>query len=131
MTLKLAVAATLAFSIITVASIQLINLYQYQTNAAKSNDSQIEQQPTLPAYSTEQVAAHNTASDCWIIVNTRVYNVTNFIAIHPGGADRILNQCGSDATKSFTTQGGEGQHSASAQAQLKSMQIGFIEAQNN
>jgi hypothetical protein len=51
-------------------------------------------------YTTAQVATHNTAADCWLIISGNVYDVTNFIPIHPGG-NAIIPYCGTDATAIF------------------------------
>ena len=51
-------------------------------------------------YTAAQVAQHNTASDCWLIISGNVYDVTNFIPIHPGG-NAIVPYCGTDATTIF------------------------------
>lgn len=51
----------------------------------------------------EQVAGHATKEDCWTIVDKSVYNLTSFIAEHPGG-DNILSACGVDATEYFKGQ---------------------------
>jgi hypothetical protein len=52
------------------------------------------------AYTAQQVAQHNTAADCWLIISGQVYDVTNFIPIHPGG-NAIVPYCGTDATTIF------------------------------
>ena len=51
-------------------------------------------------YTATDVATHNTAGDCWLIINNQVYNVTTFIPIHPGG-NAIVPYCGADATIVF------------------------------
>ncbi|OLL22723.1 Cytochrome b2, mitochondrial [Neolecta irregularis DAH-3] len=48
-----------------------------------------------------QVASHNCASDCWIIISSNVYNVTDFLSQHPGGAAPILKYAGKDASVEF------------------------------
>lgn len=79
-------------------------------------------------YTQAQVAAHNTASDCWIIVSGNVYSVGSYISMHPGGQSRIINECGKDATQAFNTRGGTGSHSSSARATLNSFLIGSLSA---
>jgi cytochrome b involved in lipid metabolism len=77
-------------------------------------------------YTAAQVAQHNTTSDCWIIISGNVYSVGGYISMHPGGKKALANQCGKDATTAFTTQGGNGSHSSSAHATLKTFLIGSI-----
>ena len=52
-------------------------------------------------YTTAQVAPHNTSTDCWEVINGKVYNLTAFIALHTGGEAVIIAQCGKDATATF------------------------------
>lgn len=59
---------------------------------------------TASAYTLADVAQHADASSCWSVVNRQVYDLTDWIRKHPGGASRILGMCGKDATAAFTTQ---------------------------
>lgn len=77
-------------------------------------------------YTLQEVAKHKSASDCWMIIEGKVYNVTSEIARHPGG-DAILMGCGQEATQLFQTKGGdEGPHSRGAQSQLQQFYVGDV-----
>lgn len=58
--------------------------------------------PAEASYSLAQVANHASASDCWVVVSGKVYDVTSYAAIHPGGAQAITSLCGTDATAVFS-----------------------------
>ena len=60
-------------------------------------------------YTKAQVAEKNTRSNCWVIVNDSVYNLTDWINKHPGGSGSIASLCGQDATSAF-----EGKHGGEA-----------------
>jgi len=47
------------------------------------------------------VAKHASPESCWIILYGHVYDVTNFVAQHPGGSKVILQLAGQDATSEF------------------------------
>lgn len=49
----------------------------------------------------QEVSAHNTKNDCWVIIHDKVYDVTSFLPDHPGGSAIILKYAGKDATKAF------------------------------
>ena len=48
----------------------------------------------------EEVKQHNRAGDCWLIIKSKVYDVTPYVEEHPGGR-AILRHAGGDATKGF------------------------------
>ena len=56
--------------------------------------------------SAEQVAAHNTKSDCWTVIDGMVYDLTSYIPVHQGGPLPLESICGKDGTNAFS-----GQHS--------------------
>jgi cytochrome b involved in lipid metabolism len=69
---------------------------------------------TPAGYTIEQVKANNTATKCWSAIDGKVYDLTNWISSHPGGAGAITSLCGTDGTASF-----KGQHGGSGQPQSR------------
>jgi len=78
------------------------------------------------ALTSAAVATHNTASDCYLIVNNKVYDVTQYIPFHPGGASRITSRCGTEATSAFVTNSAGHAHSASATTLLNNYYVGDL-----
>ena len=79
------------------------------------------------SYMLTDVATHAVATDCWLIINGKVYNVTDFINGHPGG-QAILEGCGKDATSLFETRpmGSGTPHSSKANEKLSDFYIGDL-----
>jgi len=48
-----------------------------------------------------ELAKHNTKEDCWLAINGKVFNVTPYVNYHPGGADKLMEGAGIDATEIF------------------------------
>ncbi|WEW59179.1 flavocytochrome b2 [Emydomyces testavorans] len=48
-----------------------------------------------------EIAKHNSAKSCWVVVHGKAYDVTDFLPEHPGGQKIILKYAGKDATKEF------------------------------
>mmetsp|Transcript_3044 Transcript_3044/g.4651 ORF Transcript_3044/g.4651 Transcript_3044/m.4651 type:complete len:134 (+) Transcript_3044:62-463(+) len=69
----------------------------------------------------DEVARHNSPTDAWIIVEGKVYDVTTYVDIHPGG-DTILNNVGGDSTEGFRGP----QHPISADDVLATYYIGDV-----
>merc|ERR1719218_29913 len=52
-------------------------------------------------YPMSEVAKHNSKESCWVVLDGKVLDVTNFLADHPGGELAILTFAGKDATEEF------------------------------
>ena len=68
---------------------------------APENNSAVSKVSGVKLFSKEDVAKHNKENDCWVILFDKVYDVTNFMADHPGGKDAIMLFAGKDATEEF------------------------------
>ncbi|KAH8901428.1 hypothetical protein GQ53DRAFT_851078 [Thozetella sp. PMI_491] len=51
--------------------------------------------------SPDEIATHNSRESCWVIVAGQVYDLTDFLGHHPGGANVILRYGGKDATEEY------------------------------
>ncbi|KAJ5889140.1 hypothetical protein N7504_009950 [Penicillium tannophilum] len=52
-------------------------------------------------FDAAEVAKHNTRESCWVVLYGKVYDVTDFLSSHPGGAKIILKLAGKDATEEY------------------------------
>lgn len=50
-------------------------------------------------FTEDEVAKHNTRDDCWMIIKGKVYDVTPYVDIHPGGSRSLLKFAGTDGTE--------------------------------
>ena len=52
-------------------------------------------------YSLDEIRRHNTATDCWIVIDGKVYDVSKWIKHHPGGLLPLLYSAGQDCSAVF------------------------------
>lgn len=57
--------------------------------------------PVSSFISLSEVGLHNTPSDCWMIIDTTVYDVTSYIVSGQHNPE-IVRGCGLDATTMFS-----------------------------
>lgn len=56
----------------------------------------------MSQFTPADVASHNNADNgLYIIIDSNVYDVTNFVDEHPGGAKILKRVAGKDASKQF------------------------------
>ncbi|KAJ6120364.1 hypothetical protein N7523_004644 [Penicillium sp. IBT 18751x] len=77
---------------------------------------------SLGEYTSEEVGEHKTKNDLWIVIHGKVYNVTEYVRDHPGGADVLCDVAGTDATEAYEDVG----HSEDADEILKTYLIGTV-----
>lgn len=77
-------------------------------------------------YTLADIESHDNEEDCWMAVDGKVYEVTDFIGEHPGG-DKILLGCGKDASSLFESQ--PKHESDRAKAALEAHEIGTLVAE--
>ncbi|XP_047317829.1 cytochrome b5-like [Impatiens glandulifera] len=69
------------------------------------------------------VSSHNDSKDCWLIINSRVYDVTKFLVDHPGGEEVLLEAAGKDASEGFEEAG----HGSAARLMLDEFYVGEVD----
>ncbi|CAK5268742.1 unnamed protein product [Mycena citricolor] len=81
-------------------------------------------------FTLEEVAKHNKAGDVWVVIDAKVYDLSKFSNMHPGGLAVLLDPevAGQDATEAFY-----GLHRAEVlvKPQYQRLQIGTIVGQQS
>ena len=49
----------------------------------------------------QEVERHNTPDDCWVVINGKVYDLSDFHEQHPGGSPIITDNAGKDVSNLF------------------------------
>jgi hypothetical protein len=78
--------------------------------------------------SLAELARHSTAEDCWMAVEGKVYDATEYAPRHPAPPRVLLDWCGREATEAFRTKGVGRPHSRAAWAMLARMEVGLLDA---
>lgn len=110
-------------------AVTVLTVLTGHTGASSAWGDQMQPQPasspttadTQAGYTMADVQAHATPSDCWAAVDGNVYDLTEWIPQHPGGAHRIEPLCGTDASADF---GGQHATNETAQATLQRFFLG-------
>nr|KAF6275406.1 fatty acid desaturase 2 [Myotis myotis] len=55
----------------------------------------------MPTFSWEEIQKHNLRTDKWLVIDRKVYNITQWSSRHPGGHRVIGHYAGEDATDAF------------------------------
>ena len=66
---------------------------------------------------------HKTTDSAWIIIDDKVYDVTQWLSKHPGGSAVLMDNAGLDATAPFENL----DHSEDARKKRDEMLVGVME----
>lgn len=80
---------------------------------------------TLPTFTRADVEAHSSRKSCYVTVGDNVYDVSDFVDSHPGGADLVLDWAGKDITAILKDQDSH-THSEAAYEILVDSLVGFL-----
>ncbi|PYI12724.1 cytochrome b5 [Aspergillus sclerotiicarbonarius CBS 121057] len=70
----------------------------------------------------QEVSAHNTKKDLYMVIHDKVYDCTSFVDEHPGGEEVLLDVGGQDGTEAFEDVG----HSDEAREILDGLLVGNV-----
>jgi cytochrome b involved in lipid metabolism len=97
-----------------------VNKPAKKTSTPQETKTEVQSSLTL-----ESVQSHATETDCYMIIENRVYDVTSYLPSHPAGPETMIPYCGKDATDAFNSIKGKG-HSQSAKAMLETYLVGDL-----
>lgn len=80
---------------------------------------------TLPTLLQSEIATHNNGKSCYVTMDTKVFDITDFVDSHPGGGDLVLEYAGKDVTSILKDQLSH-EHSEAAYEILEDSLIGFV-----
>ncbi|KAI0136792.1 inositolphosphorylceramide-B C-26 hydroxylase [Xylariales sp. AK1849] len=79
----------------------------------------------LPTLTQAEVESHNSEKSCYVTIGTNIYDVTDFLEAHPGGAGLVLEYAGKDVATILKDEDSH-THSESAYEILEESLVGFV-----
>jgi cytochrome b involved in lipid metabolism len=81
----------------------------------------------LPEYTMIDLAEHDQQDSCWLAIEGKVYDITEFLPMHPTPPAIVLARCGREATEAMRTKGAVGrEHAPVAWDMLEGYLIGVL-----
>ncbi len=74
-------------------------LYPTQNVDFVSNTTDV----AVDSFTMGDVKDHNLQSDCYLVVDANVYDITNYFGKHPGGNKTMLERCGQEVSGLFAS----------------------------
>ncbi|RKF79481.1 Ceramide very long chain fatty acid hydroxylase SCS7 [Golovinomyces cichoracearum] len=83
---------------------------------------------TPPIFLQDDVALHNTSESCFVLIGSKVFDVTDFLDSHPGGGELILEYAGKDITAILKDENSH-KHTEAAYEIMEENFIGYVQNQ--
>lgn len=100
----------------------LVAVYALAPDASANGDAD-----ELPTYTLDELAKHDSQDDCWMAIEGKVYDFTDYLPRHPAPPASMLDWCGKEATEGMRTKGYGRDHSPGAWAMMEDYKIGRLE----
>ncbi|VEU24162.1 DEKNAAC105334 [Brettanomyces naardenensis] len=97
--------------------------YSYNSYTIDGENGTEESTPETTYLTKDDVYKHRQKDDGWMIIHNKVYDITQFLEMHPGGVECLIDCLGLDGTKNFDDVG----HSESAWSILRPCYVGDLD----
>lgn len=80
----------------------------------------------LPLIDRSELSRHDHRESCWKAIHGKVYDVTDFLEVHPTPVSVMLEWCGRESTEAWETKGNGRPHGPEAEAMLEDYLVGRL-----
>ncbi len=102
-----------------IATLLAVHAMSPEPRSAEADDD-------LPEYTLADIAEHTTLESCWMAIEGKVYDFTDYIPKHPTPPFVMEQWCGREATDGMRTKGYGPDHSPAAWAMMEPYLIGTL-----
>ncbi|MFH0770888.1 MAG: cytochrome b5-like heme/steroid binding domain-containing protein [Candidatus Peregrinibacteria bacterium] len=102
-------------------SISPISLPKETSSEASSSAPEPVPTKNFTFFTEQELKKHATDGDCWVSIDGKVYDVSSYADLHPGGKKKVLAHCGTDASAVF-----DAKHGSSVLKKLEIYRIGTV-----
>ncbi len=80
----------------------------------------------IKIYPAAEVVKHNSKKLCWVVIGKYIYDVTKFLADHPGSYKILFKCCGKDCTNYYADKRIGEEHSKKSHKMRDKMIVGIL-----
>lgn len=89
--------------------------------------TEVQTAPASNTFTLADVVKHNAQADCYVAFQGKVYDVTTYLPMHPGGAEKAARKCGQSLDEFDSMHSGGSFASDVIQAILRPLSIGSLQ----